>query len=56
MTRASTFAEYWLAHALARDGADDFAIVEIADLRVKAALDRDLQIAARRLELEAVMP
>jgi hypothetical protein len=43
-------------HLPAIERVDDFAIAEIADPQVKAALDRDLQIAARRLELEAVMP
>jgi hypothetical protein len=44
------------AHLPAIKSENDFAIVEIADLRVKAALDRDLQIAAHLLELEEVVP
>jgi hypothetical protein len=43
-------------HLPAIESEDDLAIVEIADLQVKAALDRDLQIAAHLLEPEEVAP
>jgi hypothetical protein len=43
-------------HLPAIESKDDFAIVEIADPQVKAALDRDLLIAAHLLEPEQVVP
>jgi hypothetical protein len=44
------------AHLTAIESEDDFAIAEIADPQVKAAPDRDLQIAAHLLESEEVVP
>ena len=43
-------------HLPAIESENDFAIVEIADPQVKAALDRDLLIAAHLLEPEEVVP
>jgi hypothetical protein len=44
------------AHLPAIESEKDFANVEIADPRVKAALDRDLLIAGHLLEAEEVVP
>jgi hypothetical protein len=43
-------------HLPAVESQNDFAIVEIADPQVKAALDRDLLIAAHLLQPEEVVP
>ena len=43
-------------HLPAIETEDDFAIVEIADPQVKAALDRELLISAHLLEPEEVVP
>jgi hypothetical protein len=43
-------------HLPAIESENDFANVEIADPRVKAALDRDLLIAGHLLEAEEVVP
>jgi hypothetical protein len=44
------------AHLPAIESENDFANVEIADTRVKAALERDLLIAGHLLEAEEVVP
>jgi hypothetical protein len=43
-------------HLPANESEDDFAIVEIADPRVKAALDQDLLMGAHLLEPEEAVP